>query len=436
MVFKIQSTTEQLESVAGLALAGEIARNCGLQNILGKQKSWSNALVSMFGLFVQGRSSFEEIDLFRRNNFFRTAFNLTYVPAQETLRLYLEKISEEKEMQNTIRSCSSALLKKATITPVEVAGRKYIPVDIDVSILDNSDSQKEGVGKTYMLIDGYAPIFSYIGTEGYMLDCELRPGTQHCQKGTPEFIKSNLKTLKSLNLSDPLLFRLDGGNDGIETMLPLVGKNRFFLIKRNLRKESREAWLECAQVLGRKRVARPGKIVYTGAVTKKHPKADQSIEEFDIVFQVTERTIDRDGNDLLFPDIEVETWWTNLFESPEDSIALYHNHGTCEQFHSELKSDMGIERLPSGKFNVNALLLKLAMVAFNTLRLIGQRALEKTELLPMQVTVKRKRLRKVISDIMNIGCKFVRHSHCLVLRISNTNPWLPVFRELYSELIV
>lgn len=436
MIFKIQSTTEKLESVAGLVLAGEIARSCGLQNILEKEKSLTNALVSMFGLLVQGRSTFEEIDLFRRNSFFKTAFDLSFVPAQETLRLYLEKIARNPEIQNAVHLCSTAILKKTKITPLEVEGRKYIPVDIDVSVMDNSDSKKEGVGKTYMLVDGYAPIFSYIGTEGYMLDCELRPGSQHCQKGTPEFLGSNIKTLEDLNLSDPFLFRLDGGNDGIETMIPLIGKNRFFLVKRNLRKESREAWLDCAQALGTKLIVRPGKTVYTGSVTRKHPKADQSMGEFDIVFQVTERTIDREGNDLLFPDIEVETWWTNLFESAEDIIALYHNHGTCEQFHSELKSDMGVERLPSGKFRVNSLLLKVAMLAFNTLRLIGQRSLEKTALLPMKVEAKRKRLRKVISDIMNIGCKFVRHGHCLFLRISSTNPWLPVFRELYSGLQV
>ena len=68
----------------------------------------------------------------------------------------------------------------------------YLPVDIDVSPMDNSGTKKEGVGRTYKGHDGYAPIFSYIGSEGYMLNCELRPGTQHCQKGTPEYIEKNL----------------------------------------------------------------------------------------------------------------------------------------------------------------------------------------------------------------------------------------------------
>jgi hypothetical protein len=57
-----------------------------------------------------------------------------------------------------------------------------------VSPPDNSGSHKQGVSFTYKKHDGYAPIFAYVGAEGYILDHELRPGKQHCQKGTPEFI--------------------------------------------------------------------------------------------------------------------------------------------------------------------------------------------------------------------------------------------------------
>ena len=53
-------------------------------------------------------------------------------------------------------------------------------------------------------------------------------------------------------------------------------------------------------------------------------------------------------------------------------IRLYHAHGECEQFHSEVKTDMDLERLPSGKFATNALILELGMIAYNILRMIGQ----------------------------------------------------------------
>ena len=53
-------------------------------------------------------------------------------------------------------------------------------------------------------------------------------------------------------------------------------------------------------------------------------------------------------------------------------IELYESHATSEQFHSEIKTDLDMERLPSGKFSVNALALTCAGMAYNILRLVGQ----------------------------------------------------------------
>jgi hypothetical protein len=86
------------------------------------------------------------------------------------------------------------------------------------------------------------------------------------------------------------------------------------------------------------------------------------------VMRVTERTIDKHGQHLLVPEIEIEGWWTSLWTDPEDIIALYADHATSEQFHSELKTDLDIERLPSGKFATNALVLACAQLAYNLLR--------------------------------------------------------------------
>ncbi len=64
---------------------------------------------------------------------------------------------------------------------------------------------------------------------------------------------------------------------------------------------------------------------------------------------------DSKGQPFLLTEIEVETYWTSLPDKPETVIELHHAHGSSEQFHSELKSDMEIERLPSGKFLTDAI---------------------------------------------------------------------------------
>jgi hypothetical protein len=373
---------------------------------------------------------------------------LPQVYAPETIRLYLEELARDKAILPQVLAANTRLLAKTSLSTVQLNDRQYIPVDVDVSPLDNSRSHKEGVGRTYKGCDGYAPIFSYIGAEGFMLDCELRPrrhgraasaacdqpGTQHCQKDTPAFLKHNLETIKQLNLKHPVLFRLDGGNDSIDTIQPLVESGQFFLIKRNMRREN-PLWLaDMAKSIGQRSDPRRGKIVWTGVLTKAHPKAPAGFPDLDLVFQVTERTIDRDGNAFLFPEIEVESWWTNLYEPADDIIRLYHDHGTSEQFHSELKSDMGVERLPSGKFAVNTLVLAVAMVAFNTLRFMGQTVQAQEELLPVKPEAKRKRLRKVISDLMYIACKYVSHAGRTIIKIWELHPWLKAFQFLSATV--
>ena len=66
------------------------------------------------------------------------------------------------------------------------------------------------------------------------------------------------------------------------------------------------------------------------------------------IVRVTERSSDRNGQMLLTPHITLEGWWTNLDMAPEEVIGLYREHATSEQFHSEFKTDLDLERLPSG----------------------------------------------------------------------------------------
>ena len=44
----------------------------------------------------------------------------------------------------------------------------------------------------------------------------------------------------------------------------------------------------------------------------------------------------------------------------------------CEQFHSELKTDMDVERLPSGDYKTNSLILSLSTLSFNVLLRLGR----------------------------------------------------------------
>lgn len=125
-----------------------------------------------------------------------------------------------------------------------------------------------------------------------------------------------------------------------------------------------------------------------------------------------------------------------MCEDAEEIIKLYHDHGTSEQFHSELKSDMDVERLPSGNFGTNGLVLLLSMIAFNCLRTIGQLMIELKELAPVKLTVKRRRIKSVIRDLILTACKYVCRSNQNYIKLGKCNPWFLMYKALYQRLVV
>ena len=132
---------------------------------------------------------------------------------------------------------------------------------------------------------------------------------------------------------------------------------------------------------------------------------------------------------LLIPEVDVETWWTNLGETDQEVIDLYHAHGECEQFHSEIKTDMDLERLPSGKFDTNALILELGIIAYNILRMIGQGTIGGRT--PRQKRdVKRRRIRTVISNLIMMASHVTAHARQLIMRLGKSNVWRYVFTDI------
>ena len=311
-----------------------------------------------------------------------------------------------------------------------------VPVDIDVTPMDNSKSKKEGVSRTYKGFDGYAPMMAYIGTEGYAINFELREGKQHCQKGTVEFLQETIKLCHKLT-DKPLLIRLDSGNDSIDNVAVLMDTGCFFIIKRNLRRESTDDWFEMAkQYFQNVNSPRDGKTVYIGSDWKT-VTSKQFNKEFTLRtgYEITERTIDKYGQFNLVPDVEVETWWTNLGDPDEEIIRLYHAHGECEQFHSEVKTDMDLERLPSGKFATNALILELGMIAYNILRKIGQGTIGGRA--PRQKRdVKRRRLRTVISNLIMLASYVTMHARQLIIGLGKSNVWRHIFSDICQKYAV
>jgi hypothetical protein len=395
----------------------------------------ADILASMIALMSIGKPDYDAIEIFReKQEFFNKAIGIRACPSSPTLRQRIDLIGNRADMAikdasaDLVRSCAPA------ITPIRTSAGDFLPLDMDVSPFDNSKTQKEGVSRTYKGVDGFAPIFAYLGTEGYLVNLELREGKQHCQKNTPEFINSTLDYVRKITAL-PVLMRLDSGNDSQDNFPNDSRSNVHFIIKRNLRRQSPQAWVDLAKKTGAQQHCRPGKRVWIG---KTVVDINGKPLPYPIIFEVTERQTKK-GQALLFPEYQIDTYWCSLDQlPPQEVIGLYHDHGTSEQFHSELKSDMGLERLPSGHFSSNSLILHLAMLTYNMLRIIGQISLEESD--PDEVPgirkkkVSRRRIRTVMQDLMYMAGRLVTRGRQWYLSFGQLNPFSKLMERIYHRL--
>ena len=441
----VEYTNERIIPAGGLAVVGAILGKSDFTKRLNRMDVTENRsqhqikngdiILTYIGMLCMGKPYFEAVhEMDDDKAFYQAALGITRsIPSEETLRQRMDDIGDS--LRSLILDENIRMLLANKIQP-GVLSNGFAPVDIDVTPMDNSKSGKEGVSRTYKGYDGYAPMMAYIGTEGYAINFEFREGKQHCQNGTVAFLQETIKLCKKLT-DKPLLIRLDSGNDSIDNVAVLIQESCYFIIKRNLRRESKEEWFNMAkQHCQNVTTPREGKTIYIGSdwktVTSKQFKQEFTLRAG---YKITERTINKYGQFMFPVDIEVETWWTNLGETDREIIRLYHAHGECEQYHSEIKTDMDIERLPSGKFDTNALVLELTIIAYNILRMIGQGAIGGRA--PRQKRdVKRRRMRTVISNLIMMASHITTHARQLIMGLGKSNIWRHIFADYCANNIL
>ncbi len=417
--FIIKQGDESLSSHSGLALIGALLSKTELRKRLNEtvlnecaHPKISNAdiIFAMTGLICLGKPDYDAIEPLRKNPFFSDSLGLETCPSSPSIRQRIDMVGDS--FDTIIKEESADLIRKTApaISPIHTSCGNFIPLDIDVSPFNNEKTQKEGVSRTYKGNDGFAPIFSYLGQEGYLVNLEFREGKQHCQKNTPEFLNQSILLSKRIT-DQPILVRLDSGNDSMDNIECCVNNGVAFIIKRNLRKTNPNDWLKFARENGKSIPCREGKNQWRGITTTG---LDGTPLPCPICYEATVRTTQK-GQSLLFPEVSADTYWVNLNLTTDEVIDLYHDHGASEQFHSELKTDMDLERLPSKYFKSNALVLLLGMLGYNLLRLCGQESLREDN---GNITLKpsyrkkatRRRIRSVILDLIYVAGRIIHSS--------------------------
>ncbi len=404
----------------------------------------SDVLRSYVGLLVQGKSDFDAIENLRGDKFYKQALGIGLLPSSPTLRQRMD--ARASELFDFVPEMTETLLA-ASHPDYGVLPCGWLPLDIDTFAMDNSATAKDGVGRTYAGVDGYCPLAAYLGTAGYCLDLALRPGTQHSAAETEfnfECVLPMAQRLSAKGPKAPILVRADSGFCSTKLMTALDGYNRAasprvdWLIKWNPR--STDVQAVAAALDNDADVSwqhpRPGKRVALWEQAVEIDGIDSTQRPLRRVMRLIERTIDAKGQVQLVPQLTLQGWTTSLpakgFKA-DQIIKLYADHGTHEQFHSEFKTDLDLERLPSGKFDTNYLVCALAAVAMNILRLMGQAGLHGADT-PVRHSAKRRRIKTVMQELIYRAGRIIRTGRQLIVGLGANDRAAHAFIRLNAQL--
>ena len=301
---------------------------------LGHGISHGGIIKVSLGLLCLGKSDFDAIENYRHDQYFKASLGIDQVPSASRLRQRLD--ADADTLPPVMYEQSIEFLVEAKV-PVSRLSTGPVALDIDVFPLDNSKTRKEGVSRTYKSYAGYAPIAAYLGQEGWYLARELRDGSRHRQNAFLDTLERVIPHVRRLT-SAPLLVRRESGHDALETRATVVKPAVDFILKWNPRRQEREGGLAQAEAQGHWESPREGKRVALFSLFETQTYQGQPYG-FRKVIRVIERTIDKHGQQLLIPDIELEGGWTTLQatdHADDQVIALYRDHATSEQFHGEL----------------------------------------------------------------------------------------------------
>jgi len=454
----VKQLSYDLTPVAGLALVGQL-----LESLRGQFKridaampvrtgmTTGEVLRSYVGLLAQGKNDFDAIESYRGDSFYKTALCVRQVPSSPTLRQRLD--ARASELFEFVPDMIEALLSSQR-PDYGVLACGWLPLDVDTFAMDNSDTAKEGVGRTYAGVDGYCPLAAYLGSHGYCLELALRPGQQHSARETDfnfERLVPMAQRLSKREHKAPILARLDSGFDSARLMRSLHAHNQpglprvDWLIKWNPRNtcvdevweqlNARGAiWSHCREG---KRLTVWEEHAYIEGISDASGQASDFVgppRPMRRVLRMIERTIDKHGQVLLQPELTLEGWTTSLpmHISAAQIIELYADHGTHEQFHSEFKSDLDLTRLPSGKFDTNYLIGQLAALTMNMLRLIGQGGLTGEDA-PIRHPAKRRRIKTVLQEMIYRAARLIEHGRRLILGLGANDRAAQAFERLHKQ---
>ena len=357
--FKLEMTRDIITPHAGLALMGEFAVGLKLlksvDRYLPKPKSGAGYKPSeyIFPLILMlngGGRSLEDTRQIRTDEGLREILPLKRIPSTDAIGDWLRRIGQNGGLKG-LEKLNREIIKQG----MKYDGIRGYTLDIDATGIV---AEKESAKMTYKGFKGYMPIVGHIAENGLALGDEFREGNEAPAARNLEFIKRcerqipKGKKIKALR-ADSAAYQADIINycesEGIKFA---IGADLDEAVLKTIRAIPDKDWSSYKR----------------GYIADTVHSMNKTKEAFRLI--VIRRPYQRSIFSEQDTSVKYTVIATNRIESSEEVVKWYNQRGDCSENRiKELKIGFGMERMPCGQFEANAVFFRIGILAYNLFRL-------------------------------------------------------------------
>jgi hypothetical protein len=396
---KLEKSPERLTSLSGLVVLEELARGLGLweevdQALEGpksgrgyKPREFVQPLVWM--LHAGGRR-LEDLRELRAEHEVLKELGLESVPDAGTVGDWLRRHGE----------AGAEALKQVNQKVIALgleAEEEERTLDVDATQIE---AEKQEAEWTYHHVQGYMPLLGYVN--GVCVGYEFREGNESPGAGVLEFARSCEAALPE---GKSIYFRSDSAAYQAAVINHYSRPGRSFSItadqdaavKREIQHLPESAWT-------------PYRTADEVATDRQLAETVHSLNGTDQAFRMIVLRWPNPQPNLF----ESSRWCyhavaTNRGESAREVIWRHNGRGQSENWHKELKLGIGMEQMPCGQFEANALYFAIGVLAYNLAQVLKKRVLPAGYGSATLATLRWK--------LYRLAGKLVRHGRSWVLRV-------------------
>jgi len=396
---KLERSSERLTSLGGLVVLEELARALKVwkkvDGVLEGPKSGRGYqphefVQSLVWMLHAGGRRLEDLRELRAEHEVLERLGLEAVPDAGTVGDWLRRqgVTGAEGIQQVSRELVAGCLAEE---PEELI------LDVDATEIE---AEKQEAAWTYHKVKGYMPVLGYVN--GVCVGQEFREGHESPGARILEFAQGCEAALPE---GKRIYFRSDSAAYQAAVINHYSQPGRSFTItadldaavKREIRNLPETAWQPYRTTEGVATEREIAETVHTMNGTEqafrlivlRWPNAQPSLFEAER-YRYHAVATNRDG--------------------VASAVIWQHNaRGNCENWHKELKSGLGMEQMPCGEFEANAMYFGIGVLAYNLAQLLKRRALPESYRTATVATLR--------WTLYRLAGKLVRHARGLILRI-------------------